>query len=93
MSGFEMEGLTDQPSEIGASDSKTLLLACGNAEKKGRTGTLSEYILDRLSSRSDMDLAEFSMIMSFPRRFKYRTSVSTRINGMVFVEGNQGGVD
>ena len=61
----------------------------GMREKKGRIGTLSEYILDRLSRRSDMDLVVFNMIMSFPKRFKYRTSVSTRINEMVSARGGQ----
>jgi len=36
-----------------------------------------------------MDLVVFNMIMSFPKRFKYRTSVSTRINEMVSARGGQ----
>lgn len=35
-----------------------------------------------------MVLAELSMIVSLPRRFKYRTSVSTQIGETVFAEGD-----
>ena len=45
--------------------------ALENAEQ-----TLSEYILERLSNKSDMVLVVFSMIMSFPKMFKYKMSVS-----------------
>ena len=48
--------------------------------------TLSEYILERLSSKSDIALVEFRIIMSFPKRFKYRTSVSTRESERLSVE-------
>ena len=58
-----------------ANDSKTPLPTCPNA-KKGDTLTLSEYILERLSNKSDMVLVVFSMIMSFPKMFKYKMSVS-----------------
>lgn len=48
--------------------------------------TLSEYILERLSSKSDMALVEFRIIMSFPKRSKYRTSVSRRDDEKYSVE-------
>ena len=62
--------------------------ALENAEQ-----TLSEYILERLSSRSDMVLVEFRIIMSFPNMFMYRTSVSTRNTEMSFIGEDQSDVD
>ena len=40
-----------------------------------------------------MALLELRIIMSFPKRFKYRRSVSTQINEAMPIEGKQSGVD
>jgi len=50
---------------------------------------LSEYILERLSSKSEMVLTEFSIIRSFPKRFKYKMSVPESGNEMTFLERDQ----
>lgn len=40
-----------------------------------------------------MALLELSIIMSFPKRFKYTRSVSSQMNERVPLEGSQSGVN
>ena len=92
MPDLRMNGPTGLPWEMGAGNSETPLPTYRHSKKVGAL-TLSEYILERLSSKSDMVLVEFSIIKPFPKRFKYKMLVSKRVNEVTFAERDQGAVD
>ena len=70
-----------------------MVTPCCSTKKLVDTLTLSEYILERLSSRSDIVLLEFRITRSFPKRFKYKMSVSARTDKVILVEESLGIVD